>query len=133
LSYHINMAGIEKRKFTRVPFRTIVRLTIGDAVVTSNHLHNISLGGAHISFTGDLPEQTACAIEFELTGPASLLKIQVEGEIVRSDLDGIAVQFTKIDLDSLIYLRHLVRVHARDPEDVNGEYFKNLLEIDEEE
>jgi hypothetical protein len=123
------MAGIEKRKFTRVPFRTIVRLTTSDAVVTSNHLHNISLGGAHISFTGVPPKQSACVIEFELTGPASLLKIQVEGEIVRSDLDGIAVEFTKIDLDSLIHLKHLIKVHARDPGTVNGEYYKNLLDI----
>jgi len=92
-------------------------------------LRDISLGGVFIETTQRLPEGAPCALEIDLTGHASLLRIQVEGDVVRCEDDGIAVKFTKIDLDSLIHLRHLIKVHAQDPATINNEYEGHLLEV----
>jgi hypothetical protein len=121
----------EKRKFTRVLFETTIKITAGKTVIVSNRLRDISLGGAFVSTSGtSLPAGTSCILEIDLIGRASLLRIQIEGEVVRSDEEGMAVKFTKIDLDSLVHLRHLIAVHAQDPKAVDVEYDESLLELE---
>ncbi len=121
----------EKRKFTRVPFSTKVGLTFGDQIIVANEMRNVSLGGALVLTTECLPPETVCQLDIELIGPASLLCIRVEGEVLRCDSDGMAIKFTKIDLDSLIHLSHLIKICASDPEIIDLEYTHNLLEIQE--
>jgi hypothetical protein len=120
----------EKRRFTRVLFETTIKITAGKTVIMSKRLRDISLGGAFVFTSGtSLPESTSCVLEIDLIGRASLLRIQVEAEVVRADEDGMAVKFTKIDLDSLVHLRHLIVVHAQDPSAVDVEYDEGLLEL----
>lgn len=123
------MCAEDKRKFTRVLFRTRIRILSAGGSVVSNTLRNISLGGAFVETTHRLPEGGPCALEIDLAGPASLLRVRVEGDVIRCEEEGIAVRFTKIDLDSLIHLRHLIKVHAEDPATINNEYEGHLLEI----
>jgi hypothetical protein len=125
------MSDQEKRQFTRIPFRTEVKISTCSKVISSNNLRNISLGGAFVEIGEGLPQGEQCVLNVDLIGPASLLRIQVDGYIVRVENDGIAVRFTRIDLDSLIHLRHLIKVHAMDPEIVDSEFTENLLEIKE--
>ncbi len=120
----------EKRRFTRVLFETTIKITAGKTVIMSNRLRDISLGGAFVFTSGtSLPGSTSCVLEIDLIGRASLLRIQVEAEVIRADEEGMAVKFTKIDLDSLVHLRHLIAVHAQDPKAVDVEYDKDLLEL----
>jgi len=125
------MCAEERRKFTRILFETQIRIMSTTSSFVSNSLKNISLGGVFIETTHRLSEGESCALEIDLTGHASLLRIQVEGDVVRCEDDGIAVRFTKIDLDSLIHLRHLIKVHAQDPTVINSEYEGHLLEVTE--
>jgi c-di-GMP-binding flagellar brake protein YcgR len=123
------MSVTEKRKFTRIPFQTEIKITAGEVTHVSNKLRDISLGGAFIFMKEALPESIPCVLDVELRGPASLLRIQVEGEIVRVEDDGIAVKFTRIDLDSLLHLKHLIRVLTQDAELIDHEFSANLLEV----
>ena len=124
----------EKRKFTRVLFETAIKVTAGPTVIVSDRLRDISLGGAFVFTSSNaLAERASCVLEIELIGRASLLRVQVEGEVVRVDREGIAVKFTKIDLDSLVHLRHMVKIHARDPQLVDEEYATALLELDSDQ
>jgi hypothetical protein len=123
------MTDKEKRQFTRVPFRTEAKISTSDTVISSNNLRNISLGGAFVEVKDRLPEGELCVLTVDLIGPASLLRIQVDGYVVRVEDAGIAVKFTRIDLDSLIHLRHLIKVHSMDPDVVDNEFTENLLEI----
>ena len=120
----------EKRRFTRVLFETTIKITAGKTIIMSNRLRDISLGGAFLFTSGtSLAAGTSCVLGIDLIGRASLLRIQVEAEVIRADDEGIAVKFTKIDLDSLVHLRHLIAVHAQDPKAVDVEYDKGLLEL----
>lgn len=119
----------EKRKFTRIPFRTEIKITAGDRVVYSNQLTNLSLGGAYVETAGNpltLGEQ--CVFMVELVGPGSLLRVRVEGEIVRAEDTGIGVTFTQMDLDSLVHLKHLIKIHAQDPGLIDYEFMEHLVE-----
>ncbi len=120
----------EKRKFTRVPFRTLVKLKAAGRTIISQKLRDISLGGAFLYSTEAFPVGTMCLLEIRLTGRASLLKIGVEGKVVRAEDGGLAVEFSRIDVDSLVHLRHIVKIYSQDPETVEIEFNRKLLEIE---
>lgn len=124
------MSTTEKRKFTRIPFRTEIRITAGEVTRVSDRLRDIGLGGAFIFIDDTFPEATPCTLDLELKGRASLLRIQVEGEVLRVEDEGIAVKFTKIDLDSLLHLKHVIKVLTQDPKLVDHEFATNLLEVE---
>jgi hypothetical protein len=124
------MTKIEQRKFTRVAVATEVTITTDCGVIVSNRLRDISLGGASMDVQELLPIGASCSLNFDLVGPATLLRLSVEGEVLRSDGERIAVKFSKIDLDSLIHLRHFIKVHTQDPELIEKEYISNMLEIE---
>jgi hypothetical protein len=123
------MSDSEKRKFKRVKFQTKVKLTSDQTVIVSEELRDVSLGGAFVSSVQTLPKGSMCVLEIDLMGPASLLRIGVEAQVVRQQSDGMAVKFTRIDLDSLIHLRHLIAIRSGDPEGVSDEFDRELLEI----
>lgn len=124
------MCFTEQRKFTRIPFNTEIRITAGDRTLICNALKDISMGGAFIFSNESFPEHTACCMDISLIGPASLLQIQIEAEIIRVDENGMAVEFTKIDLDGLIHLHHFIKVHSQNPEDIEQEFKSNFLEAE---
>ncbi len=123
------MADTDKRRFTRVPFETQIRISTGNAVIRSSELKNIGLGGLFVFCDEFLPLKSQCVVDIELRGRASLLEIEVEAEVIRVDMDGMALRFTGIDVDSLIHLRHFIRIRAQDPEKIEREYAKTLLEL----
>ncbi|HMK35664.1 MAG TPA: PilZ domain-containing protein [Desulfomonilaceae bacterium] len=124
------MSFSEKRKFTRIPFHTEIRITAGEITHVSHRLRDISLGGAFVVLSDSFPVAACCTLEIELVGPASLLRVEIDGEVVRAQEDGIAVKFTKIDLDSLLHLKHMIKVFTQDPELINEEFVSNLLELE---
>jgi hypothetical protein len=125
-----DMPPQDERKFTRIPFETEVTLSGGNTVITCTLVRDISLGGIFVLTERAIPVGQQCAITIELRGPASLLKVQVEGEVIRVDKDGAALVFTKIDSDSLVHLRHLIRIHAEDPQLIDQEYFSELFALE---
>lgn len=125
------MASDEKRKYTRVPFEVDISLVVGDSIITSKRLSNISLGGMYVYSETYHKEGTQCIVRIDLVGSSSGMYVQAEAEVVRNDSSGMALNFTKIDLDSLIILRHLVEIHSEDSNAVDREYYENLLETDQ--
>lgn len=121
----------EKRKFTRVKFDTAVQVSTPTNSITVSRASDLGLGGVFVFTDEKLPIGTECVVNIELIGPASLLRVRVEGEIVRVQDRGLALQFTRIDTDSLIHLKHLLSIQSEDPELIKREYFTNLLDVDE--
>ncbi len=123
------MPSTEKRKFTRVPFQTEITVTAGEKVIVAHGIRDISLGGVFIVTDESLAEKTPCELSLRLVGRVSLLLIEVEAEVVRSEEPGIAVRFTRIDLDGLVHLKHFIAVHSLDPDTIDREYRVNLLDL----
>jgi hypothetical protein len=121
---------VEKRKYSRVQFETEVKLITLDSVYTSCRARDIGLGGAFIYLSESPPQGTHCLLEFSLIGPASLLKIEAQAEVIRVEPEGVGVEFTKIDVDGLIHLRHLIRIQSDNPELIDEEYSSTLLDLD---
>jgi len=124
------MSSTEKRKFTRIPFETEIRLATDTQRISASRMRNISLGGMFVVTEETLPLDSLCEVEIDLIGPASLLRIRLEADVIRVEPGGIAIKFTKMDMDSLVHLKHLITVHAGSPEIIDEEYYRTLFGVE---
>jgi hypothetical protein len=111
----------EKRRFSRIPFKVNAEVSVGDQLFLVDEIKNLGIGGGF--FPIDEPVETGmpCRIEILLEGSSSELIIYVAGEIIRNAPDGIAIQFTRIDPDSLFHLQNILRFNAPNPESIEDE------------
>jgi hypothetical protein len=108
------------RHFSRVPFRI-------EAQVQSDHgtfygeVKNLSLKGMYVAVPESHPVGEAVDIKIYLAHDNPVVMIEVQGEVVRTDSEGIAVRFTKVDLESFTHLRNVVSLNTGDADAVMDE------------
>lgn len=124
------MAFPRRRKFTRVPLETGIRVSTPGAGDWPSRSWNISLGGMFIQAEQGLPLGIQCVVNMDTAVLPGSAHIRVEGEVVRSRDEGTAVEFTSIDADSLVNLWDLIKRCTDDPRRIDHEYFEDLLEIE---
>lgn len=112
----------DNRTFSRVPFNIRAELEIMGEVMTLNTFRNLSVGGCLLPVQSAYPSQTPCRLTIKLSGESSDLQIQVSATVLRSGREGLALQFTSIDPDSLFHLKNIVRYNVADPDRVEQEF-----------
>jgi hypothetical protein len=108
----------EHRDFTRVSVSIEGTASTGGKFV-SGSMVDVSMKGGFLHCADALAAGTACDILMTLHGGVEDIPISVQGRVVRSDPNGMALEFTTIDPESLEYLRNLVRYNAGDEEDAD--------------
>lgn len=121
---------MEKRRFSRVPFRTLATLESVDGNATlEGEVKNISLNGMLLDCDNSMPVDTVANIDIFLMDGNPEMEIKIKGKIIRvSEEDGTAVQFVMkgISLDSLTHLRYIVSYNLGDGDTVMEEYFDHI-------
>ena len=115
----------EKRRFSRIPFKMHAELTVDNVTYPVHEINNLSIGGASFPVRADFEADTACQAKIFLEGRSSELSIEVSGKVVRCSPEAVAVQFTRIDPDSLFHLQNVIRYNAPDPEVIEKEIQKH--------
>lgn len=104
-----------RREFTRVRVNLLTELRSGESVDIAGTLSNVSMSGLFLTCATRLPADTPCNISLILEGGAEILSIQTEGKVIRSNAEGLAIQFTKIlGPESLTHLQNLVLYNSGD-------------------
>ncbi len=111
----------DNRTFSRVLFNIEAVLEIMDEAIALDAFRNLSLGGCLLPVRTAYKVGTACRLTIKLSGESSDLQIKVSGTVLRSGREGLALQFTSIDPDSLFHLKNIVRYNVADPESVEQE------------
>ena len=111
----------EKRKFSRVAFRVAAEIRVDATTFTVQQIENISVGGCLFPTSRSFAVGTPCRVIISLDGAVDAPKVEVNGEIVRSDQEKIGIRFTGIDPDSLFHLHNILRYNAVDPDQVEQE------------
>ncbi len=119
---------LEKRRFTRVPFRIETEITAGE-LKFKGEVKDLSLRGMCILTEHLLEIGTPVDILLSLTGKQSNLVIMLQGKVIRKDAESIAVYFDTVELDSFIHLKNIVAYNSTDPEKIMAEYIQGLAEI----
>jgi c-di-GMP-binding flagellar brake protein YcgR len=115
------MTRKDRRRFTRVDVVMEITLQPKHADPAKKDLKDISLGGAFVMHCNDLPEGTECTLSIQISGRSGSLRAEVEGEVVRTDENGMAVRFTNVDLDSLLNLQQLLKANSKTPQTIDDE------------
>jgi len=115
----------EKRRFTRIPFKVSVEITINEVLYTAGEVSNLSIGGCLLPITADLEPGTACHVKIMLSGTSSEMSVRIEGEVKRCLPQAVAIKFTRIDPESLFHLQNIIRYNSPDPEAVDKEILEH--------
>jgi len=114
-----------KRKFSRIPVKFDAELTIGDVTYRVGEIMNLGMGGCLLPIQENLEPGTVCHLRILLSEAENIIPIEITGKIKRSDSETVAVQFTRIDPDSLFHLRNIVRYNYPDADVVEREIRKH--------
>jgi hypothetical protein len=86
-------------------------------------LVNLSLKGCLVAGAESTPalvgEGVSVVIHLDPDSPE--LDVRVRGRVVRQDADGMAVDFTEVELESFRHLFRLVQYNAPDPDNIEQE------------
>ena len=110
-----------QRKRTRVLFKTLVDLESGDTRLTGLATRNLSLKGVFVESTRQLAIDTPVEVRLTLSGTGSNITLEMKGKIIRTEENGMGVDFMEIDLDSFQHLRNIVMYNAGNATDVDHE------------
>ncbi len=117
----------ERRRNTRVQFRTSADVTFGEKTYPDCETSDLSINGVFISGLDEHKPGEKCTLVLRLHGGDTSLKIEVKGEATRLTAKGIAIHFSEMDLDSFQHLRNIVYYNADNPDKVSDEYLDHSL------
>jgi hypothetical protein len=109
--------GEEKRRRSRVcaQFDAYVYID-GEKIPVSTQ--NISMKGALFCPEPRLAQGRECTLVFNL---AKDIKVRLKGAVVRSDEEGMAIDFESMDESAFFHLRNMVRYSAQDADRIDQE------------
>lgn len=107
----------DQRRRSRVKAAFLVELARQGVYVTAETL-NISLKGILCSYIPGFAIEDECSVHLRLSEE---IEIVVKGRVVRSDKDGIAIDFMQMDDDSFTHLRKIVQYNSLDADTIDGE------------
>jgi hypothetical protein len=120
--YHI----VDRRQFARTPF-TVEAIIEGNIEVAVGLVDNISIKGLYIRLlTGDfIPLQKRVRVDLYLPGSTEYLRIlRLHARIVRTDENGMGVQFGPMPLESSTKLQTIITFMTEGETQATGEYAK---------
>ena len=116
---------MEKRANTRVLFnvKSIVKY---DNKKIEGSVINLSMHGMLFQSPEEIPPEKLIDAEIFMEGTTSELRITVEGRVMRSDENGIAIAFKSVDIDSFIHLKNIVAYNIGDEDKIMKEFYDSL-------
>lgn len=112
------MEDEDRRQAVRVEPDLLAVLRGADGSEQEGAVRNLSLLGCHVRGIDGPPEGSDHEVEIR---PSAGARILLRGRVVRSGEDGVALSFQGVTGDSLVRLRHLLFLHAPEPERIGPE------------
>jgi len=100
----------DQRQHPRVPIAYRVKVVTPDRIIAFPTAINISMGGILIGGPDRLPVGTTCGVAILLEKAESGQRVVTRGTVVRSDANGMAIQFSReLEARDIEALRALIR------------------------
>ena len=91
--------GAEKREFARVDVNLEVEVASERNKVIRGHIKDLSLNGVFMACPERLASAERCSVTFVVTGMTEPLRVKAEGRVVRSDDDGMGIEFDAAQIE----------------------------------
>lgn len=112
------MKSQERRKESRVPYRTTVDLIFSDKEHKILNTRDLSVMGAFLEGVDGLDKGEKCKITITFIGEASKLTLNLKGEVVRVEEDGVALEFLDVNRDCFYHLKNIAYIAHVNPDDI---------------
>ncbi len=121
------MVHMNPREFSRIGIDLHVILNLKHGITVEGSANDVSLKGVFLLSEQRADLGSACAVTM-LFGDkeTGLLELVAEGIVVRHETDGMAVEFTSLDLDTYDHLRNLILAHTTDSDSMRDEIDQHL-------
>lgn len=121
------MAPLDLREFSRIDIDLWVILTLADGSAVEGASADVALKGVRCVTSVRPPLGSPCSVTM-LFGDreTGLLELVADGRVVRHEDQGVAVEFTSLELDTYDHLRNLIVTHAGDVNLVRDEFDRHL-------
>lgn len=115
---------MEKRRFTRFPFKTKARVTVtsGDMLL-EGETENVSLKGVFLQTAVILPIREQVEIEIWMPDDPPESKVKAKALVVRHQEDGMGLEFAGMDFDCFFLLQDIISRVSGSPSLVAREFF----------
>lgn len=118
----------ERRKNTRVAFRTTALVSFADRSYEEIDVRDLSLKGAYLYGVTGRNEGDMCDIDLLLSGTSSELKLTMRGEVARTDDFGAGIHFKEVDIDTFFHLKNIVYYNSDDPDALEEDVVDTVVE-----
>ena len=105
----------ENRKFTRFYYRMRSEFSVNSRLYEIEELINLSVGGCRLPVIVNAEPGDDCSLKILLGDNEDAPVVSVEGKIARIDSDTTAVNFIRIDPESLDHLHRIAQYNSPDP------------------
>ena len=120
----------ERRENTRVNFHTTATLKFPDNSFENCETRDLSVKGVFVLDVTDQEVGDECDVELFLSGGTSDLALRMRGEVVRSQDEGVAINFYEVDLDSFYHLKNIVYYNSENPDELEENYYEDVPDED---
>ncbi|MCI5124168.1 MAG: PilZ domain-containing protein [Candidatus Electrothrix sp. AR5] len=127
----VNIGSKNKRKFTRMHVHLDADLDFGSQHFYRNSVEDISLGGLYVN--GDFQQQEGdiCTVSLNHSELDEILEIHATCSVVRSNGQGVGLEFVSMKLDDFCHLQTVLLYQADDPAILGTEFVNNInLELE---
>ncbi len=115
------------RRFTRITFNHKVRLDFGDQQYEEQSICNLSLSGICVKGNFTRKKGDRCVVELHQSGEIGLsVEFQAKGVVAWVNLERIAIEFTEMEHESLIFLQTALLYQADDPMLLGTEFGRDV-------
>jgi hypothetical protein len=115
---------MDKRQFTRVPYRARVTISKGDGEPGQGETGNISLRGMYLEGFQDVPLGQEVEVEISLTDGPESRYLKTKAVAVRYNEGGTGFHFGAMDFDTFFALQEIVVRVSGTPGQVMTEVMK---------
>jgi hypothetical protein len=115
-----------RREMTRVPLQIETELRSEGHTQVVGKTTDISLKGLYVSSQQSLPAGTACHITLRFGPQEHPIRIALEGTIVRTTHEGMAIEIISVPPDSFAHLHNLVIYNAQDANCIAQELYNRV-------
>ena len=127
----VNIGSKNKRQFTRLHIHLDADLDFGSQRYYRHPVDDISLGGLYVN--GDFHQQVGdiCTVSLNHSELDEILEIHAVCSVVRSNGQGIGLEFISMKLDDFCHLQTVLLYQADDPAILGTEFVNNVnLELE---
>lgn len=109
-----------KRAYSRIRIRTEAEVhSAKDTRMVRGRIRDLSAKGIYVTALGSLPAGELCEMRILIPGESPIC---ASGQVVRAENGGMAILFTRIAAESLVYLKKTILLHAEDPAATEKEF-----------